>query len=156
MIWSTIPLGVLLAVAVLVEISTGKIPNWLNVCGLVFGAVAAFVDGRWGWHLGGAAVALAAGTACYLFQILPAGTVKLVTAVGAISGPVTSLVGIGGTAIAFIVLTIWYKLNRDESAPEVPRPVERRMQLPSSPFVAFAVFVWTTLWHWPTITGMNG
>ena len=83
-------LAVLVSIAAVTDIRSRRIPNWLTVGGLAAGvALNAFLFGMAGLKQSGLGFALAFGVymVLYVLRAKRAGDVKLMAAVGAISGP---------------------------------------------------------------------
>jgi prepilin peptidase CpaA len=107
-------LGILVAAAAVSDIRSRRIPNWLVLAGIVAG-FAWNVSSSPGWSgLGRAAAGLGLGFVLYfplyLLRARGAGDVKLLAAVGAITGPgncfwIFFLTAILGGAIALLLLT---------------------------------------------------
>ena len=105
-------LGILIAVAAVFDIRFRRIPNWLVLAGILIGFV--WNVSSLGWPgLGRAAAGLGLGFALYfplfLLRARGAGDVKLLAAVGAITGPgncfwVFLLTALLGGVIAMVVL----------------------------------------------------
>jgi prepilin peptidase CpaA len=77
-------------VAAIYDLRFRRIPNWLNLSGVILGlAVNTFLFGRHGFILAvlGIASSLAIYLPLYLIRGMGAGDVKLMAAVGAIAGP---------------------------------------------------------------------
>src|SRR5580692_4136504 len=87
-------LGMLTLVAAVFDIRYRRIPNWLVLSGMVAGLAWGLYSSGWS-GLGHAAAGLGLGFAMYfplyLLRARGAGDVKLLAAVGAISGPVNCL-----------------------------------------------------------------
>jgi prepilin peptidase CpaA len=75
--------------AALYDIRSRRIPNWLTLAGIVAGIAvnAILTPGGWGPSLLGAALGFGAYFPFYLVRGMGAGDVKLMAAVGAVSGP---------------------------------------------------------------------
>jgi Flp pilus assembly protein protease CpaA len=81
-------LGTLICLSMIIEKNTQKIPNWLNLSGIICGIVIAIVDGQWSLHLTGFFLAFLTGIFFLKLGISAAGLVKLLMAAGTIAGPV--------------------------------------------------------------------
>src|ERR1700689_1112140 len=83
-------LGILVAIAAVFDIRYRRIPNWLVLAGIIFGFAWNVYSSGWS-GLGHAAAGLGLGFALYfplyLLRARGAGDVKLLAAVGAITGP---------------------------------------------------------------------
>lgn len=93
--WTFVVLGAGLGVAVLMDLTTHRIPNWLTLSLAMACLVLQFRTGQWGGLLF-AVEGLTVGLLCflpfYLFGAMGAGDVKLLAAVGTALGPWTVLV----------------------------------------------------------------
>jgi prepilin peptidase CpaA len=102
-------LAVLLLIAVVSDLSTRRIPNWLT-----FGAALAGVMIQWrlgavsgvGFAVGGFVVGLACFLPSYLFGALGGGDVKLMAAAGCFLGPWATLVAALAATVAGGVLAL--------------------------------------------------
>jgi Flp pilus assembly protein protease CpaA len=96
-------LAVLLIAAVAIESRTGRVPNWLNLLGILAGIGLAAADGLWSYHVGGLLLGLTLGIVLFVCSAAGGGFAKLLTAVGAIGGPVipTMAVVLSAGAIAY-------------------------------------------------------
>lgn len=92
--WHFIILIIFLAVVCYYDIRQNRIPNWLNITGilagvlyhLIVGQMAGFLDAMFGILAGGGIMLL-----LYIFKALGAGDVKLFAAIGAICGVLFTL-----------------------------------------------------------------
>jgi prepilin peptidase CpaA len=85
----TISLLLVVIAAGIYDLRIRRIPNWLNLCGLILGVGFNAMPGEDGItkSLGGLACALAIYIPLYLVRGMGAGDVKLMAAVGSITGP---------------------------------------------------------------------
>jgi len=114
-------LGILVAVAAVFDIRSRRIPNWLVLAGIIAG-LTWNVSSSPGWSgLGRAAAGLGLGFILYfplyLLRARGAGDVKLLAAVGAITGPgncfwIFFLTAILGGAIAMLLLMFRGRVRR--------------------------------------------
>jgi prepilin peptidase CpaA len=113
-------LGILVAIAAVFDIRFRRIPNWLVLAGVFVGFTWNVYSSGWS-GLGRAAAGLGLGFALYfplyLIRARGAGDVKLLAAVGAITGPVNCLwiflsTAILGGVIALILLLIRGRLRK--------------------------------------------
>lgn len=82
--YTSYAMAVVLLVAIVIELRTGKIPNWLTLVPfLLFILVAANTQDRaaLGWQMGMAAGVFAFGIVAFIFAGFGAGAVKLMTGV---------------------------------------------------------------------------
>jgi prepilin peptidase CpaA len=159
-------LGILIATAAVFDIRSRRIPNWLVLAGIVVGlSWNVFSGGLSG--LGRSAAGLGLGFALYfplyLLRARGAGDVKLLAAVGAITGPgnvfwVFLLTAVLGGAIAIIFLLFRGRVRqtffnvawimRDlmrlkapyQSSPELDVTTSKGMRLPHGALMAVGVF----------------
>jgi prepilin peptidase CpaA len=112
-------LGILTMVAAGFDIRYRRIPNWLVLAGIVTGFIWKLYSSGWS-GLGHAAAGLGLGFALYfplyLLRARGAGDVKLLAAVGSITGPgncfwIFLLAAILGGVIAMVIL-VWHKRVR--------------------------------------------
>jgi prepilin peptidase CpaA len=107
------------SIAAIFDFRTRRIPNWLNVGGVVLGLISNFAfSGMHGLQLSalGMLLALLIYLPLYAIRGMGAGDVKLMAAVGAIAGPenwlyifvVTALLG----GLVSLVLVFWKKRLR--------------------------------------------
>jgi prepilin peptidase CpaA len=113
-------LGILVAAAAVFDIRYRRIPNWLVLAGIVVGVVSNVYLSGWS-GLGRAAAGLGVGFILYfplyLIRARGAGDVKLLAAVGSITGPANCiwiflLTAILGGVIAVIVLLFRGRLGK--------------------------------------------
>ena len=116
-------LAPLILVAVVIELRTGKIPNWLSMTGVAVGFGLACFDGDWTTHVVGLLVGFVLGLSIFLPGAAGAGYVKLLTAVGTMCGLVAA---IASTVIAGLVL-LYIKIGQSFEVPdELRREGERK------------------------------
>ena len=102
----------LLSVAAVLDLKTGRIPNWLvfggALYGLIYNAVSPLYARDIGilFALGGLAVGLVALLPAYLFRVMGAGDVKLMAMVGAFLGTWATVGAVLATLVAGGVLAI--------------------------------------------------
>jgi prepilin peptidase CpaA len=105
-------LGILVAIAAVFDIRCRRIPNWLVLAGIIVGCVWNVYSSEWS-GLGRSAAGLGLGFVLYfplyLIRARGAGDVKLLAAVGAITGPANCLwifltTAIVGGVIAVVLL----------------------------------------------------
>jgi prepilin peptidase CpaA len=102
----------LLLIAAVIDVKTGRIPNWLVFGGalyaLVYNAFFPLYPRDIGilFALGGLAIGLAALLPAYLFRVMGAGDVKLMAMVGAFLGTSATLGAVLATLIAGGVLAV--------------------------------------------------
>jgi prepilin peptidase CpaA len=102
----------LLALAAVLDVKTGRIPNWLVFGGIVYAlAYNAFVplyprDVGILFALGGLAVGLLALLPLYLLRAMGAGDVKLMALVGAFIGSTATIASVLATLLAGGVLAV--------------------------------------------------
>src|SRR5690606_28660081 len=98
-------LSSLLIAAVAIEGQTGRIPNWLNLLGIMAGLALAALDGLWWNHIGGMLLGLTLGISLFCCGAAGGGFAKLLTAMGAIGGSViplmTMVISVGVAAYAY-------------------------------------------------------
>jgi prepilin peptidase CpaA len=113
-------LGMLVAAAAVFDIRFRRIPNWLVLAGIIIGVVWNVYASGWS-GLGRAAAGLGLGFVLYfplyLIRARGAGDVKLLAAVGAITGPANCiwiflLTAMLGGIIALILLSFRGRLRR--------------------------------------------
>lgn len=97
--------AVFLAVAIVVEWPSDRLPNVLSLCGVVAGIVLALLDQLWVAHLTGLVLGLGLGLIPYNMNLASGGYVKLLAAVGAMIGLSAA---IGSTVVAFACLGYLY------------------------------------------------
>ncbi|MDQ6699321.1 MAG: A24 family peptidase [Acidobacteriota bacterium] len=110
----------LVAIAAIYDLRFRRIPNWLNLAGLVCGlAVNSYLSGLQG--LGRAGLGLALGFLLYfplfLLHARGAGDVKLLAAIGSITGPgncfaIFIITAILGGVVAIVLLLIKGRLRK--------------------------------------------
>ena len=102
----------LLLIAAVIDVRTGRIPNWLvfggALYGLVYNAISPLYARDIGilFALGGLAVGLVALLPAYLFRVMGAGDVKLMAMVGAFLGTWATVGAVLATLVAGGVLAI--------------------------------------------------
>lgn len=161
----------LVAIAAVFDIRFRRIPNWLNLAGLLSGLLANFYLA--GLHgLGRSALGLAVGFGLYfplfLLRARGAGDVKLLAAVGSIAGPgncfaIFLLTAVLGGALAIVLLvfkrrlrkTVWNVgwILRDLSRFKAPYAANSEMdvnnpealRLPHGAVIAFGVFAFLAI-----------
>lgn len=113
-------LGILVAAAAVFDIRFRRIPNWLVLAGIVAGLVWNGFSSGWS-GLGRGAEGLGLGFILYfpfyMIRALGAGDVKLLAAVGAITGPgncfwIFLATAILGGAIAVLIMFLHGRLNK--------------------------------------------
>ncbi|MCA9004750.1 MAG: prepilin peptidase [Planctomycetaceae bacterium] len=109
-------LGTLICLSMILEKNTQRIPNWLNLSGIICGLVLAVFDGQWSLHLTGFFLALFIGIFFLKLGMAAAGLVKLLMAAGTIAGPVIPLM----TLVLFLLLFGAGALYRKLAGPHVP------------------------------------
>jgi prepilin peptidase CpaA len=102
-------LFVLIFAAMLFDVRSHRIPNWLVLAGLLIGVgFHTFVSSGWGLShaLKGAAVGFGLFLPLYVLRVMGAGDVKLMSMVGAFLGPASALGAVLTTLLAGGVLAI--------------------------------------------------
>jgi prepilin peptidase CpaA len=125
-------LGVIIAIAAVVDATRHRIPNHLNLAGIAVAFVLAALTGGFagvGEAMAGAVVGGAMFLPFYLLHGLGAGDVKLMAVVGAFVGPSAALLAAGWAlvagalmALAFVGFRIAQASPWAASAPSVARP----------------------------------
>ena len=87
-------LTALLLFSVIIELRTKQIPNWLTFSGLIAGISLSVVDQLWSLHLCGMTLGFAFGFVAFNYGA-GGGAAKLLTAVGAIIGPLVPVTTAG-------------------------------------------------------------
>ncbi|MDK9557998.1 prepilin peptidase [Marinobacter sp. M216] len=110
--WMFLVLAIALVIAVITDLRTHRIPNWLTFSVLTVALVGQVAEAQWQGlfaGLGGALVGLLCFLPLHIFGAMGAGDVKLMTSVGALLGPQAALIGVlativcgGGIALVFI------------------------------------------------------
>ncbi len=108
-------LGILVAIAAVFDIRFRRIPNWLVLAGIIVGCIWNVYYSGW-TGLGRSAAGLGLGFflyfPLYLIRARGAGDVKLLAAVGAITGPMNCLWIFLTTAIVGGIIAVLYALGR--------------------------------------------
>jgi prepilin peptidase CpaA len=142
--------GGVLALSALTDLRGGRVPNRVVMAGALAATALAFAPGGVGWAsaLGGAAVGLLALMPLYVFRMMGAGDVKLLSVVGAFVG-YPSILGVtlamfvagGGLAIVWairygLVAQVLRNLRRGlmhvVTAPLMPHAVPSGLRMPVS------------------------
>jgi len=118
---------VLVAIAVVVELATDRIPNWLSLTGILAGVGMGALDEQWSQHLVGLVATTCLILPCYAVGGLGAGAAKMIIAIGALAGPLVGLVTCLSLPLILAGVWVWSRINQDERC------------CPSSPFVATAL-----------------
>jgi prepilin peptidase CpaA len=109
--WILTVLFVGLGIAVVTDLMTHRIPNWLTFGLVLIALVLQFWLGQWNGLLlatGGLMVGLLCFLPSYLFGMMGAGDVKLMAAVGAVLGPWATLIAVLSTLVAGGVIALGY------------------------------------------------
>jgi len=88
-VWGLAITTVVMAIALVTDVKSRKIPNWLSMSGIAAGCiVSAMAEGASGFgrSFGGLAAGFAIMLALYSCRVVGAGDVKLFAAIGALSG----------------------------------------------------------------------
>ncbi|WP_394846405.1 A24 family peptidase [Pendulispora brunnea] len=120
---------VLALVAVVFELRTGHIPNYLTLPMIPLGGLCGWLDGQWSSHGIGLALGIFFGLVVYFRGAAGGGTVKLFAAVSGFLGDdrvVSAVIVFAGLAVIAQLLE---------------RLRERPIEVPSSPFIAGASVV---------------
>ncbi len=138
--FDTVTPFVVAVIAMIVELPTQRIPNWLTIPGVLVGIMAGFVHGDPARHFLGLGILGLIAVTGWLQGWISGGTTKLLIAVGTLAGFVCGLAALAGVMVMFAFLIIF---SRDEPRPsDPPRP-----QIPSSPFVLAGVLIWAVVSH---------
>lgn len=107
-------LSVLLVVAVMIELRSDRIPNWLTLTGVLSGILLAYFDHQWSTHLWGLGLGFGLALVVFAYGIGGGGFVKLMAAVGAILGPIVTFT----TTLVGIVLFLIFYLTEPKVIPD--------------------------------------
>jgi len=114
-LWAFLVLGVMLTLAVYVELKEHRIPNWLTLSGMALGLLIAWLHGTmmfWS-SLGGLAIGFGFLFIFYVFGGVGGGDVKLMGAAGTLMGARLTMPALVYTAFigAFlaVMMVIWRK-----------------------------------------------
>ncbi|QDU52074.1 prepilin peptidase [Gimesia panareensis] len=122
-------LAILLSVAVVIELRTDRIPNWLNLAGVFSGLVLMIFDHQWALHLTGFVVGFAIGIFLLGKGYAPAGFSKLLIAIGTVTGPVIPLISLIVGCLLMILGYSYSKIRkRRENTFDVPEELEHPEQ----------------------------
>lgn len=123
-LWSLSLLAVGLIAALLIEQRTRKIPNYLTVALAFAGIALALVYGSWGLHLWGFFSGFVIGYILWTVGLIPAGLLKLLVAVGAVTNPLFVVLVV---LVSVPIGLVWWLLQ-----PKPPAPINVAGK-PSSP-----------------------
>lgn len=141
-------LTALLLFAVIIELRTRKIPNWLTLSGLVAGIALTVVDQLWTAHLCGMILGFVIGFVAFNYGA-GGGFAKLLTSVGTIIGPLAPVATAG---VYFLLLGSFYIASRFRVPPELlyeqekQRPADARGSLVVALGVAVSVVLLLKPW----------
>ncbi len=136
--FDTVAPVVLTLVSLIIELPTGKIPNWVSLTGVLVGIVGGFVAGDPGKHFLGMGVLAVIGIITWMQGPLAGGTMKLLIAIGTLGG-----LDVGLVAYACVMtIPIFYLIF----PPDAPRPSDPpRRRIPSTPFLLAGTLLWGTI-----------
>lgn len=127
----------MLAVAVMIELPTRRIPNWLVVATLALGVAIMFYDQRFGAHLAGLLVAVLIGVPFYIHGSAAGGPVKLLFGIGLLAGVMAVL---GATLVAIITFGVYRLLQKPDDAEDENRPRAPKL-IHSTPLLGIGVLL---------------
>jgi len=132
----------LVGVALVVELLTSRIPNWLTVPGMLAGMGLGIYSGDLTAHVLGLIALAVIGIGLFAAKWIPGGASKLLMAIG-------SLAGLGGglsAALAVVLVDLllwswlWISSSDDDELDRTDR--DRGATLPSSPIVLVGLLAW--------------
>ena len=122
-----------LAVAVIIELRTTRIPNWLVLTLLAASIGIAAWDGGWNSHLGAFVITAVVGMGGFVMDWWPGGVGKLGIAIGALCGMLPALAALATTVGICLLLMSFYGDNE-----EIP---EHKRLIPGSPALAAGTLI---------------
>ncbi len=129
--------------AVIVELPTQRIPNWLCLPGVVGGLILGVVDGDLFGHAAGLLVLGVIALGLFAAGWAAGGTAKLLMAVGSLAGLGGGLSATGAVIVTYGVLWVTYRVLPPPDLEPGTRPREPEGILPSSPLILVALLLWT-------------
>lgn len=144
MLWNTIILAVFLIIVAFYDVRKHKIPNWLNVTGILTGIfyhlLVNKLDGFL-FSIFGLLVGLGIMLVLYVFKAIGAGDVKLFAAIGAISGTLFTLYSImysiifaGIIAIIILIFTKTLLVNLTLAGLHILESIKKKSLTPLDEF----------------------
>lgn len=129
-------------VALVTEMATSRIPNWLTAAGMVVGLGLGLFHGDLPAHGLGLLVLGVIAMALFIATWISGGAAKLLMAVGSLAGLGPGLTAAAAVVIFYLIAWGWW--TRFASAPEDEPPDlrPRRQSVPSSPLVLVGLLAW--------------
>ncbi|TBW54346.1 hypothetical protein EZI54_14645 [Marinobacter halodurans] len=122
--WMLALLTAALVIAVVTDLRTHRIPNWLTLGVLLVSLVGQIIFAQWQGLVhgfGGAFVGLLCFLPLHIFGALGAGDVKLMTAAGSLLGPLGAFVGVLATLVFGGLLALAFIASRGGLIPLLRR-----------------------------------
>lgn len=148
-VWSLSLLAVGLIAALLIEQRTRRIPNYLTVALAIGGIALALVDRAWGLQLLGFLSGFVIGIVLWISGMIPAGVVKLLGAVGAVTNPLFVVLVV---LVSVPIGSVWWLLQ-----PKSPAPINVASKpLPPTPPHPFMHGSWLIAGSCVAVAGILG